>query len=807
MALPKKLAVIVNLALIATCSLANSEAYWGGLGKPPTVGLPAIPAEPPLDHSGGLSHMSAGPAIGQSALHEPEGRTENVQSSGEKQGVHKGMRAGHNVHSHAEHQHFYPAQDQLQVHHRLEQHHTELAVPQTKDNALVPAAASSKLSIREVIERGIANIGARADPPAGSFIQALSTMFSGLGKDKAKRETPASLPAPPNPDPAAVNAPASPKTPDAAAGLALPSNNGLPTAPAPAAGVLTPPQDGPPNPPTPPTPADPAPAPPPAPLSPPGSPPPASPPMLPVNGSLPPLVNPNPAPVGSSAVSPPVGSLPPPQGPAASPATPAHAVVPPAAQAPPVSNANPSSNPPSAVDTGASSHPSTLKALNVPETVPASPGAVAQNGHMGHFGTQDDMPGTQQHQENEHGAHKKGVHLTESHHHGHHKESGHRANHHRQQSQGMNRHLLNHYRTNHYGVEHTGVQQGTMRFPGLEHAGMVQYVSQSRMHTGMQQGIPPMAGKLLARPSDSKAFPMVGSPAGTSVAGSDPQQAIQRRHYQSRPNINLAPLPRNRRAVEALDRMYHRRDESSASDESSEPLAEKKTSASEALADTKPVASENPADSKPADKTDTLNSGADEKPKKKSNTEAAEEPVDLKASDKSKDDATEKVAESKPGEKSKADADKNTAEAKPAPNAAKAEASTKSKSAIKAGKHMGYSGAKGHNGVGRLSNLGKQKIPVYKPRPKGYKSKKPVMTVSDSHSSRFNPHHKMIPQIARRHELRVRNAAAEADAWADAMAAYANYLQAKDVYTEKFAKRKAYAYPEVWACSDPSGCN
>ncbi|MCJ1390930.1 hypothetical protein MMC18_003791 [Xylographa bjoerkii] len=814
MVLLNGLTVMVSLASIAICSPLDTEASSGAVGVSPALGLPAIPAVAPLDHAlapGGLPHMPADLATGQLVPHHQKSENHNGQVAIGKLGNNKGIKAGHNVHSHAEHQHFDAGQNHLQLHHHVKQQVADLSLPTTEEKALAASPPPPKLAIREVIERGIANIGSRSDPPAQSFIQALGNMFSGLGNEKSKRDAPPALPAPPGPAPGAANASTPPNNLNPAAGVPPQSKDASPPPPAPAVPA--------------PAPAEAA-APPPPPQSPPGSPPPAPPAANPPNGSPPPPppANPNPAPADLAAVSPPVADSPPPQGPPAPPATPADAAVPPAAQASPASNANSPSNPPAAppaVDIGASSPPPAagLKALPGPESVPASPGAVAQNGHMGQLGPQSGIVGAQQHRANYHRAYTKGAHEMGSHHRGGHRKSGHRASHHRQHH-GTNPYRLNYYGSNHYGTHRSAING--MKSPGLKHAGITRYGSHNIMQTGMQQGVPSTAGDLAGVPSDFQASPTAGPPVSASMTGSGPKQAIQRRHYRNRRSIDFTSLPRSRRTVQSRDHVYYRRDESSASARASNTQAEKTTSALETPGDDKPVASDNTAKSKPKDKSDT---------------EAAEKTVDSKASDQSKDDIPDKGADSKASEKSKADTADKAADAKPAPKSDASEASTESKVPAKDSKNMGSmpigldssltmggakdaapkkhnhdaseahtKGGKGHHGANEHSKGRKTKVPVYKPRPKGQrtkpKSKKP--SVSDHHSSHYNPHHKMIPQIARRHELQVRNAAAEADALADA---YTNYLQKRDVYAEYLAKREAYAYPEAWACSGPSGCN
>jgi len=253
--------------------------------------------------------------------------------------------------------------------------------------------------------------------------------------------------------------------------------------------------------------------------------------------------------------------------------------------------------------------------------------------------------------------------------------------------------------------------------------------------------------------------------------------------------------------VQARDHIYYRRDEPSASAASDD-------TASETPLDHKSTTSDSASESKPAAKVDAAESNAESKTKEIPETETAEKDV---SSDKSTDETAKKTVNSKASEKSKARKPNKAAKARPAPKSDATEGSAESKDAApKTHSHHTLeahkTGRKGHHGAPGHAKDSKARIPAYKPRPKGQrtkpKSKKPY--VSDHHSSRFNPHHKMIPQIARRHELRARNAAAEADAWADA---HAKYLRERDVYAQYVAKREAHAYPEAWACSDPSGCN
>ncbi|MCJ1404522.1 hypothetical protein MMC11_007748 [Xylographa trunciseda] len=802
MVLLKDLAVIASLASIATCSPLDSEASFGAIGVPPALGLPSTPPGAPLDSAlsqAGLPHMPADLATG---LLAPKGQ----KSEGHSPQVAKGV-----------------GQNPLQAHYHVEQQHAGLSLPITEEKALAPAAAAAtpKFAIREVIERGIASIGARSDPPAKSFVQALSNMFSGLANDKSKRDAPPALPAPPGPLLDAVNA------------------------------SHAPPKDASPPPPAPvvPAPAHAEGAAPPAvPQSPPGSPPPASPPGIPPNGSPPPPppppANPPSAPADIAVAHPPFDSSPPQDHPAP-PATPADAAVPPAAQALPASNVNPPSSPlvaPPAVDTGASSQPDS-KPPNSPGSVPASPGFVAQEGHMGHFGPESGMLDAQQNRVHRQGAHTKGAHANGAHsvgsyHRGSHGATGHRAGHHRHSYQGMNAHRFNHHgshnygthrpTTNHRGIKYSGIKHGGMKYAGLTDAGMTQYGSHNMMQTDTQQGLPSSAGEFSGAPSDFHAAYIAGPPASASMKGTGSHQVIQRRHYLNRRNVDFANLPRIRATIQAREHVYRRRDESSATAGASDEQAEKKASVSETPANDKPVTSDSTPDSNSAAKVDGADGSAGSETKEMPEIETVEKKVDTISSDKSKDGATEKAADSKDSEKLKADKADKAAEVEAPPKSDTTEASTESKAATKESKKVGSivsgakeaalkkhghdqhkahkNGGKGHHGANDRSKGRKGRVPAYTPRPKGQrtkpKTKRPA--VSDHHSSRFNPQHKMIPQIARRHDLQVRNAAAEADALADA---YANYLHKRNVYAEYVAKREAYAYPEAWACSDPSGCN
>ncbi|MCJ1435608.1 hypothetical protein MMC27_004982 [Xylographa pallens] len=768
MVLLKGLAAIFSIASIAISSPLDLEASPGALGVAPALGLPAIPAVAPLDHAlepGNLPHMPADLATGQLAPHSQKSENHNGQVATEKLGSHKGIEAGHNVHSHAKHQHFALGQNKL-------------LPPTTEEKALAPPPPP-KLSIREVIERGFSNIGARSDPPAQSFIQALGNMFSGLGKDKSKRDAPPALPAPPGSALGAMNVSSPPNSPDPAAGV-LPLSQG--------------------NSPTPPTPALPAPAPveaavpPPAPQSGSGPAPQSGSGNPPPAGSPPPPTNPNSAPANPIALSPSSIGSHLSENPPAPPATPADAAAPSAVQAPPASNANPPSNlsaASSAINTGAFSSLLDSTAPHDFKPVPASPGVVAQDGHMGQFDPQSGLLGAQKRPAYRHGANIEWAHSMGSHLAGGPKNFGHRASHHRQHHQGMN----------HYGT----------------HLSPTDY--------RMPQGVP----------FDFQASLMPGPPAGPSMTGSGQQLAVQSRYYRKRRNLDFTPLPRTRRSLHARNRVYFRRAESSTSAGPSDEPVEEKASASEATADDKPVKPDDTTDSTPAVKAET----ADSKPKEKPDTETAGKTVNSKVSDKSKDDTAEKAADSKASVKSKASTADEPADDKPASKSDAIETSTKSKAAAEAGKHMGsmpagldssfamggaedatpkkhkHHAVKAHKESGKSphgahghSKAGKHraKAPAYKARPKGprRKSKGKKPSVSDHHSSRYNPHHKMIPQIARRHDLRARNAAAEADAWVDA---HAKYLHERDVYAEYFAKREANAYPEAWACSDPSGCN
>ena len=771
MVLLKGLAAIISLASIATCSPLDSEASSGALGLASAPGLPAIAAVAPIDHAlepANLPHMPADLATGQLAPHSQKGGNHNGETGIEKMGSHKGIEAGRNGHSHAKHQYFDPGQNRLS--------------PLTsEEKTLAPAP---KLAIREVIERGIANIGARSDPPAQSFIQALGNMFSGLGKDKSKRDAPPALPAPPGPALGAVNASTPPNNPNPAAGVPPPSQDNTPTPPAPAVPA--------------PVPAE-AVVSPPAPQSPPGSPPSAG---LPPS---PPPADPNSAPASLAAASPPVADLSPAADIPAPPATPVDAVAPPAAQPPLASNANSPSNPPAAppaVDTGASPSPLDSTAPHDFKSVPASPGAVAQDGHMGQFGPQSGLLGAQQHHTYRNGAPSAGSHLNSGN-----RMSGGPTGHHRQHHQGMNP----------YGRP----------LPAINHH--------------MPQAVP----------SDFQASLMVAPRDEASMTGSSQQITAQRHYYLNRRNIDFTPLPQTRRSLQARNRVYYRRDESSASAGASDEPAEKKTGASEAATDDKPVKSDDTAESTPAAKAETADSSAESKSKKKTDTKSAEKTADIKAADKSKDDTVEKAADLKASEKSKAETadeptddqpqDGKSTDDKPVSKPDATKSSTDPKNAARKGKHLGSmptdldssfsmggaedappkkhdhhapkphnKGSKSHHSAHPHSKgrKPKAKAPAYKPRPKGHRtrptSKKP--SLSEHHSSRFNPHHKMIPQIARRYDLQARNAAAEADAWVDA---HAKYLGERDVYTGYYAKRgaDAYPYPEAWACSDPSACN
>ncbi|MCJ1383832.1 hypothetical protein MMC17_006946 [Xylographa soralifera] len=323
----------------------------------------------------------------------------------------------------------------------------------------------------------------------------------------------------------------------------------------------------------------------------------------------------------------------------------------------------------------------------------------------------------------------------------------------------------------------------------------------------------------------------------------DPAAGIPPPSQNSSPTSPAPAIPAPAPAG-AQSRVYSRRGESSASAGASDDPAGKKASASDTSADDKLVKSDDTVDSTPAAQADIAESSAESKPKEKPDTESAEKRVKSKDTDRSKDNTAEKTADSKASKKSKAitadlPADEKSTDDKPASKSDATKPSAEAKAAAKDDKNMGsmpagldssfaMSGAKdltpkkhdhhapkAHKKSGKShhsshghskSKKTKAKAPAYKPRPNGQrrkpKSRKP--SVSDHHSSHFNLHHKMIPQIARRHELQLRNADAEADAWADA---YANYLNKRNVYAEFFAKREAYTYPEPWACSDPSGCN
>ena len=395
---------------------------------------------------------------------------------------------------------------------------------------------------------------------------------------------------------------------------------------------------------------------------------------------------------------------------------------------------------------------------------------------MGQFDPQSKLLSGQQYPAHRNGANVKWAHSVGSTLGGGPKNFRHRASHHKQHHQGMN----------HYGAN-LPLKDYTM---------------------------PPGA------PFDFQASIMVGPPAGPSMTGRGQQLAVRSRYYRNRRNLDFALLPRTQHSSHARNHVYYRRDESSISAGPSDESVEEKTTASEAVADDKPVKSDDTAESTPAVKAETEDSSAEPKPKEKPDTETAEKTVDSKAADKSKDDTAEKAADSKASEKSKATTADEPADDRAGSKSDATETSTKSKAAAKASKDTGsmpvgldssfaIGGAedaapkKHHNHAAEAHKKGgnsKAKAPAYIPRPKGHrtKSKGKKPSVSDHHSSRYNPHHKMIPQIARRHELRARNAAAEADAWVDA---YAKYLSERDVYGEYLAKR------EAWPCSDPSGCN
>ncbi|MCJ1293073.1 hypothetical protein MMC34_004626 [Xylographa carneopallida] len=752
----KGLVAIATLATIVACSPLDSEASHGAVGVAPALGLPAIPAVAPLHHAldqGELPHMPADLATGQLAPHNQKRKHDNGQV---------GTEVGYNVQSHAKNQPVDPGERQL----------LPLA---TEEKALAPAPVSvPKLAIREVLERGIANIGARSDPPAQSFIQALGNMFSNLGNDKGKRDAPPALPAPPAPAPGALNVSSQPNNPDPAAGLPPAQQDHTPTPPAPALPA--------------PVPAQAAVSPPDA-QSPPASPSPA--------GSPPPSADPNSAPANLAAASSQAANSPPPANSPALSATPADAAAPPAAQALPASSANPSSNQsaaPPAVDTGASfSHPDSTVPHKF-ESVPTSPGVVAQDGHMGHSGPKSELFGAQPNRAYRHGPNIQGGQSFASQFRGGHRSSGQRTS---------------YYRQNHQGLKHYGG-----------------YLAASSYH--IPQGVP----------FDFQASPMSGPSTGAFITESGQQLTAQRHYYRNRRDNDFTPLPRTRRSLKALNRVHYRRDDSSASAETSDDTAEKKADISDIAAEGKPVKSDDTAKSTPAPNANTAESSGESKPKEKSETKIAEKKVDSKAAEKSKDDAAGKDADSTASEKSKTNSADEPAADKPNSKSNANEASTKSKVDAKEGKKIGSMPAgldssfgmggakdatpkkhdhhapnahkKGHHSAEAFSNSNgrkaKAKALVYKPRPKGHrtkaKSKRPA--VSDHHSSRYNPHHKMIPQIARRYDLQVRNAAAEADAWADA---YAQYLDERDAYAEYLAKREAYAYPEPWACSDPTACN
>ncbi|MCJ1288335.1 hypothetical protein MMC26_007690 [Xylographa opegraphella] len=755
MVLLNGLAAIISLATIAGCSPLDSDASSGVGGIAPAVGLPAIPAVAHHDHalgSGNLPHMPADLATGQLAPHSQKSENHNGQVAIEKPGSHEAIKAGNNIHSHVKHQHLDIEKNQRKP----------LA---TEEKGLTPASApASKLALREVIERGIANIGARSDPPAQSFIQALGNMFSGLGKDKSKRDGPPALPAPSGPAPGAVNASILLNNANPAVGLPHPSQDHLPT---------------------PPTPPMPAPIPAEAALSPPASPPPAGSPSTDSNSAQADLV----------AASPPIAGSPPTAKPPALPATAADIAAPPAAQALPADNpnspANPSADSP-AVDTGASSSFLDLTPPHNFEPVPASPGVVAEYGHMGQFGPLNEVLGVQGNR-----AHRYGVNI--------------------QGAQSVEPNLRV---GRSFSRQHTN--QHMRRHPSISRYGAHSPATNNRLPRDV---VTDFHASLITSPLDGASMPRAGQ-----------QVAFQRHYYRNRRGVNFTPLPRTRRSLHALNSVYYRRGESSASAGAFDGSAENNASASGTAGDDKPVKPDETTKSAPAARADSADSNGVPESIAKPDTETAGMMVDSKNTDKAEVNTADKVNEPEANEKSKTGTTDGLADNEPASKSEVFKPSTKSNGAAKLGKNMGSMPAgldsslamgdakdamlkkhhphapKAHNkanhGIGDVSRSRKPsaKTPVYKPRPKGQrmkaKSRRP--SISDHHSSHFNPHHKMIPQIARRHDLQVRNAAAEADAWADA---HANYLDERDIYLEYLAKREAYAYPEAWACSDPSGCN
>lgn len=566
----------------------------------------------------------------------------------------------------------------------------------------VAPAPPKQLAIREVIERGLSNIAAR-DPPAQSFVQALGNMFSGLAKPKDKRDEVLALPAP---GPALANGSSSLPQGNPADST---THSQAPPPPAPAAG----------SPPVPVHPADD--------VSHAQSPPP-------------------PVPAGGTPPSP--GNL-------------ADAIIHPGAPPPaPAPESPPSANdtlspPPPGVD--ASKAASGAHAAKMLGAVPESPGAVAQDAHMGHDGGYYQQSAL----------HQPTGHSRDSHHG--HRNSGHYAGPQRTSRYGKTKHAMNHHAVSQHGMGRYAVNHASLK-PG----GRKQFAGLKIQHGGMAGG-----SKLgsLQSGANLMRYPATGGPVpGIAIQGSAPQLALKRRHYRnSRRAENVAEAPSTKAEEPAKSEEPTKVEKAVKAQEpvkAGEPTkSEKPVKVEEPLKAEEPIGSEKPASGATDSKAAPQKAPADVKPAPKKDQKIGSMSAGLDSSfsmGAAKDPATkEPVPESK-----KQDA-----------------ASPKAKG--HRGKGKGHQLSKGHHGKGR-----KSKSSDYKPRPGSHKKNKPAkQAVGEHHSSRYNNKHKMIPQVARRHELVIREA--EAAAYADAKAAaYADYLQEREAYAHYLAARDAYAAPE-----------